>query len=248
MKSFFSFLIFGCTALTGYNASAQVAIHTGGSGDGYSGAIALSVHTGGAGDGYATAQITVPLPVHLLSFIAGKKNDRSVRIDWTAATDAHHDRFELERSYNGFNYTVLDVKKNANPGVDAKVSYTVIDELAVTEAPALPGRINVYYRLKSVDKDGSFKYAPVQRLVFDPAGAALINKVYPNPGNGIVYVETITTSTVAYKLFDTHGKTVAAGSFTGNTTLHFNHLSAGSYWLQAESHGKQELLRVDIVR
>lgn len=235
-------------AVAGRESRAQVAVYTGGNGDGHARVTEWSVYIGGGGDGYAAAHVSVPLPVHLLSFIAARNGDKTVRIDWTAATDAYHDRFELERSYNGFNYTVIDVKKNANPGVDAKVSYTVTDEQAVTAAPVIPGRINVYYRLKSVDKDGSFKYSPVQRIVFDPSGTALINRIYPNPGNGIVYVETITASPVAYKLFDTHGKTVATGSFTGNTTLHFNHLSAGSYWLQAESHGKQELLRVDIVR
>ncbi|HEX6429468.1 MAG TPA: T9SS type A sorting domain-containing protein [Niastella sp.] len=248
MKFLFNIILYIGITFINNDITAQVAVYTGGNGDGYARALERSVYIGGSGDGYATQQVSVPLPIHLLSFKASRLNDKAVLVEWTAETDALHDRFELERSYNGFNYTVIEVKKNTNPGVDVKVSYTVTDQNAVAAAPALPGKINIYYRLRPVDKDGSFVYSPVARVVFDPTGAALINKVYPNPGNGVVYVETITTAPIAYTLFDSHGKTVAIGSFTGNTTLQFSYLAAGSYWLRAESNGKQETMRVDIVR
>ncbi|WP_166437256.1 T9SS type A sorting domain-containing protein [Niastella caeni] len=248
MKLLCNILLYACVAFLNYNAKGQVAIYTGGSGDGFASAVERSVITGGAGDGYATAQITVPLPVHLLFFKASRTEDRSVQIIWSAETDALHDRFELERSYNAFNFTVIDVKKNANPGALAKVSCSVTDESAVAAAPAMPGKINVYYRLRSVDKDGSFSYSPVQRIAFDPTGVALINKVYPNPGNGIVYVETVTSALITYRLYDAQGRTVAAGNFSGNTTLPFSNMAAGSYWLHAESNGRKETFRIDIVR
>lgn len=102
-----------------------------------------------------------PLPVTLVSFTA-RSVGRGVLVEWTVGSELGSDRYEVERSADGLLFALVGTV----PARGAS-DYSYTDK-------ASPGA--VYYRLRSVDTDGSAAYSPVVAL----AGAALARLSYYN--------------------------------------------------------------------
>jgi hypothetical protein len=115
------------------------------------------------------------LPVKIISFDAipdGKSN----LIKWTTAQEINSSHFDIERSANGNNWmTMLTIKAAGNSNQQRQ--YKASDDLPLLQA---------YYRLKMVDKDGSFTYSKVLS-VKRTIQSDMLN-VYPNPAKGSVRV------------------------------------------------------------
>ncbi len=96
---------------------------------------------------------TNPIPVKLISFNALKSNN-DVLLNWKAENEINFSHYELERSYNGTDFS----KIVSLPVAIAPVgnNYTFHDANAFANNTEI-----LYYRLKPVDKDGKFNYSPV---------------------------------------------------------------------------------------
>ncbi len=126
--------------------------------------------------GGATFQSCV-LPIELLSFSAEHDNKVNI-VRWATATEFNNDHFVLERSADAETFTEVARVQGAGVSV-SPVFYSWTDRYP------LPG-IN-YYRLKQVDKDGSYRYTGTVSVVV--ATQQLSPVVYPNPtAEGIFYV------------------------------------------------------------
>ena len=123
----------------------------------------------------ATVTITYdePLPVDLVSFTVAMDGCQPV-LTWTTATEKDFDRFEIERSYNGRDFSMLAKV----PATGSNSSYVYHDEIAVDG--------NNFYRLKMVDKDGSYSYSTMVKA-FVTCNTADV-KVYPNPSDGFIRI------------------------------------------------------------
>ena len=88
-----------------------------------------------------------------LKSFSARKNDASVDLDWTTASEINNDHFIIERSLNGIEYAMLGKVAGAgNSTHDMKHSIT--DEHPVNG--------NNYYRLTQVNVDGkSESFSPV---------------------------------------------------------------------------------------
>lgn len=106
------------------------------------------------------------LPVTLTSFNVQSNNCDAV-INWQTATEMQSSHYVIETSADGtlFNKTALVYSKNSVNG--AAYSYRLND---YTQP--------VWFRIKTIDKDGSFTYSSLQR--FTPACVGSL-QVYPNP-------------------------------------------------------------------
>jgi hypothetical protein len=113
-----------------------------------------------------------PLPVVLAAFTATPAADsRTVRVEWTTASEANSARFEAERSVDGLSFTAFRtvVAGGSSPG---QHTYTLTDA-------ALPaGARRLYYRLRQVDVDGTASYSPVRVVAVDRASPLVL---FPNP-------------------------------------------------------------------
>jgi Metallo-peptidase family M12B Reprolysin-like len=89
--------------------------------------------------------ITATLPVSITSITASKKN-ASISVDWSVLNEINVKKYEVEKSADG-------------------ISYVKIGEVAATKASnyilvdVLPFSGNNYYRIKSVDNDGSEQFS-----------------------------------------------------------------------------------------
>ncbi|HLG40421.1 MAG TPA: M14 family zinc carboxypeptidase [Chitinophagaceae bacterium] len=168
---------------------------------------------------------TVPLialPVQFTSFTGRLLPDKTVRIDWQAATDQQHDYFEAEKSADGSNFVSIGRGPLSAP-------YWKID-------PS-PSVGNNYYRIKQVDKDGKATYSAIINVYYNPS--AFFVSIYPNPVEEIVKVKLNSLPADRYRLTitdlvgrKTHEETViVTGSSGKEININFRQKAAGAYVL-----------------
>lgn len=109
------------------------------------------------------------LPVVLTSFKAKASEVKIVSLTWTTTYETNSAYFEVQRSMTGKSWTPLGTV-GAKSESNATVSYNFID------GSPLNGQ-NIY-RLKLVDRDGTFAYSSLESVTLK--GIQSIN-VYPNP-------------------------------------------------------------------
>jgi len=144
-----------------------------------------------------------PLPVDLISFTA-KKTEDGVRLDWETASEKNNDYFEVQRSPDGMEFTVIGEVTGAGTTNEHQF-YSLID--------AVPYSGINYYRLKQVDFDGAFEYS---KVISVDVGDAVSNKfdfvMYPNPAkNSVVNLRFVTNDyrrPVKVTIFNTTGMSI----------------------------------------
>lgn len=175
---------------------------------------------------------SAPLPVSLTRFTARAEGTRNV-IEWAAATEQDLATYTVERadgtSFDRFAPVANVAPRGTSNGVEAIYS-------AYDDAPA---RVS-YYRLKSVDLDGSVDYSEVV-AVTRTSGAPGV-KVYPNPSRagGSASVALLGVDEAAgmdITVTDAAGRHVARVRYTtdGNYELPLSGLPSGMYTVSAVS-------------
>ncbi len=162
----------------------------------------------------------LPLPVSLLSFEAAKQSD-GVLLQWVTENETNASLFEVERSMDGIHYTVIGTVPALNSGSTARYHFTDLQPF---------NGLN-YYRVKSTDINGAFKYSPVRKVNFKRDGADIM--LYPNPvTNGWVTVSAAVNCNAA-TLYDAAGKLIRSFQLNGRTnTLQLKGIAKGVYQLQ----------------
>ncbi len=92
-------------------------------------------------------------------------------LTWETIQEKNTSHFELERSYNGFDWEMFDSRVQAQGMSTQKITYSYADGKFLNN--------QVYYRIKQVDLDGSFAYSDVTR-VNNPSFARPFHP-FPNP-------------------------------------------------------------------
>jgi hypothetical protein len=105
------------------------------------------------------------LPVEFVSFTA-KKSDRNAVLTWVTAAEINVNSFVIERSIDGKNFEEIGRK---NPQGPSTYNFTDLRPVSGTN----------YYRIKTIDNDGSIGYSPVRSLQFTDAISSM--NVFPNP-------------------------------------------------------------------
>ncbi len=154
--------------------------------------------TGVAPNGFSTNS---SLPVTFSSFYA-TKNGSDVQLSWSTAQEFNNNNFEIQRSTDGSNWTVIAlVMGMGTTTTTTRYSYTDKNMTAAT----------VYYRIRQVDMDGKFEYTDVKTIHSNEAAA--VAKIYA--ANNMVNIEfnAATTGTVTARMFNTNGQLVAEQRF-----------------------------------
>ena len=108
------------------------------------------------------------LPVTLVSFNVVKQESTAM-LTWSTTEETNSERFEIQRSPDAKNWKTIG---NIASGKESTTLRTY------KFADHSPLKDSNYYRLRMVDKDGTFAFSRMQSLEF--AGSSLLN-VYPNP-------------------------------------------------------------------
>lgn len=139
------------------------------------------------------------LPLTLLDFTARPEN-KKVKLNWTSTDEVNVHHFDVERSDNFKKfYKVGNVpaKGNATAGSN-KYAFEDAQKNAKT----------IYYRLKMVDQDGSFKYSSIISVDTDGSGIATLEFGNIAGNNGSLDLKLTTTDNLNANvdIYDLQGK------------------------------------------
>jgi hypothetical protein len=189
---------------------------------------------------FSVGKNIAPLPVELVDFNARPDGPR-IALKWRTASEERVGRFEVERSI-GSNQKFEQMDYLPAENKPAGADYALFDEKAPFNTP-------LYYRLKIVDNDGSFRYSPVREAMLKGAGfyAALI----PNPARELVKINVRTNDVQTFNLVATNslGQVVLRQQYSlekGEQVLPID-LSAwpvGPYQFVISCNGEQQVLRM----
>jgi len=188
----------------------------------------------------------VPIPVKFLSFSVAKSNNDAL-LKWEVANeDANTDRYELERSLNGTDFTTFaTVAKNA--GSSTTNNYASADA-------DIAGRISnngiVYYRVKQIDKDGRFVYTDIKNLRFNGSKEISVN-VFPNPVRDFatVNIDVAAAASVFIFVTDATGKemqkiTMDAVAGLNSKKVNMTGWAAGTYQFKVRAGEETKVISV----
>ncbi|MGG9971475.1 DUF6923 family protein [Ferruginibacter sp. SUN002] len=175
-----------------------------------------------------------PLPVSITDF-KGQLNQGTANLSWKTNNELNTRKFEIERSFDGTSFAQLNVV--AAKGSNASSAYQFSDA-------GIPANAVVYYRLKIIDNDGSFKYTSIVVLKTDDIAKEAA--IYPSPFNDRIAVTTNveTKGKVIVAITDAAGRKMTERSTTvepGSNTVTLDglgKLQEGFYFIQIYNNGK----------
>jgi YHYH protein/Secretion system C-terminal sorting domain len=122
----------------------------------------------------ATLYTGSSLPVELFGFTVQLKDKNSAFVSWKVGTEINVDDYQLERSIDAQTFDLVGVIK-----AEKKSYYQFVDKNL--------GHGNYYYRLKTVDKDGTFNYSSIASLAIKNGQSILIHN---NPAQDVLVVQS----------------------------------------------------------
>ena len=179
-----------------------------------------SISVGGTCTDAGALCVDAALPVELL-FFSGNKENEAILLQWATATEENFNYFEIERATQGSSFEAIGEVKGSNSNSYTKLDYTFTDtnpEIGLN-----------YYRLKSIDLDGTFEYSDVVLVKFASNLKLLIS---PNPSVGLISIKTniSTTEGLRYEITNQYGIIVHSGTLSGfNTEVDLQSLPKGVY-------------------
>ncbi len=158
----------------------------------------------------AIGSIEPPLPVTLVSF-TGKAVEETVALQWETTEEVNASHFEVQRSGDARHFEPIG-EVAAKGESKVRVAYTF------TDAAPLSG--TGYYRLKQIDRDGTFAYSKTLSILSD--GGVKIS-IYPNPVTDVLRIKS-TSKLQSLEMFRADGSKIA-----GISLPHASLLSGGHF-------------------
>jgi hypothetical protein len=234
----------GVTTLlkTSADLGASQNIYKGGSGDGIASLLSSAadlgasqnIYKGGPGDGHAMAFLAnaVLLPVTLESF-TGEWQKTDALLKWRTSSEINTSHFEIEKSTDGIQFISIG-KQSAAGNSGVLKAYQFTDVNAMQNLPA--NKNTIYYRLRTVDKDGEYYYSAIVVLKFTPGSTKpMVLSVYPNPAKQFIVI-SVNAEMLQHKpvirLISMNGTAVITKNMTAlNERLELERTAAGIYML-----------------
>ncbi|HYM94791.1 MAG TPA: T9SS type A sorting domain-containing protein, partial [Chitinophagaceae bacterium] len=180
----------------------------------------------------------------------GTYSNKGTILNWQAANEVDFARYEVERSSNGFDFSVIGSRNALGNNMAGKQQYQYNDDLS-----AINGNV-FYYRLKMVDIDGKAVYSNIVLIRKDEKNINGIS-IAPNPVmNGVANVRFTSSSggSVELRVVDLSGKMVLRQQnqiYAGNNSISLNDLSrlqSGIYTLQVADGEMLVATKFSIIR
>ena len=185
------------------------------------------------------------VPVTFTSVTAAKQN-ADIAVQWKVENQTGISKYEIEKSTDGQHFTIVGTDAaTGNTNTNATASYQWLD--------LNPATGNNYYRIASINTDGSIQYSDIVKVTTGNAESSI--SVYPNPiQNNTINIQFNNQPTGDYQvtLLDNAGQLVYESEITlteSNTTAALavsNKLAKGIYQLKLQgpqnNHSIQKIL------
>jgi extracellular elastinolytic metalloproteinase len=168
------------------------------------------------------------------NFTAVKVGD-AAHLAWSTLQELNTGSYIVERSSDGTDFYTIGIIKAAGNST-AATSYAYTDET--------PLQGNNYYRIKQVDKNGSFTHSPVRVLVFSGLTGKI--NITPNPATDRFAV-TVTGNSkpLTISLINNAGQRVGVYNMQGQySQFALPAVAAGVYYVRIEGQGVASLQKL----
>lgn len=184
----------------------------------------------------STIPVMVNLPVKLKSFDA-KKVENSAVVNWSTTEEINSDRFEVQRSRNGKEWSTIQTVQSAGES-NSLQAYEALDRESMSGENL--------YRLKMIDSDGSTAFSAVKSLKFDVAGMV----VYPNPVVDFLHLSAAEWDKVeAVSIHDVAGRAVYQSGDKPESSINVSKFVAGVYHVRVKkSDGTESNYRIAVAK
>ncbi len=197
--------------------------------------------TGGPNGNGSVVVCGLVLPVQLVQF-SGEASPVGNQLYWEASADQLFSHFEIERStatVSAFESIArVDLQKGAAVNEILRYDYLDMHHAALS-----------YYRLKMVEKDGSYKYSPIISIKQDllSQGGKYFS-LFPNPASSFLVIRNESAEQygiLCLNLIDTYGRSIFCNNVESDLqhqkyVVDLNQVPAGFYILKI-SHGERTL-------
>ncbi len=154
--------------------------------------------------------IPIPMPVSLTSFTATAITHPFTKIDFSTNDETNLTAIIIEKSFDGIHF--IEAKTITTRGSEVSNQYSFIDK---TDGSA----VCVYYRLKMLSKEGSYKYSGVVNVNFLTTNELMTVEIFPNPIRNEALnlnVYLLKDDAIDVCVFDVNGRLVSAVSLKGS--------------------------------
>ncbi|MBO0359586.1 T9SS type A sorting domain-containing protein [Hymenobacter sp. BT186] len=175
-----------------------------------------------------------PLPVTLVSF-TGKLRNNQVALNWVTASELNNKLFEVQRSASGQEFETI-LTREGKGTTSSRTSYEAVDSQPLMGLS--------YYRLKQVDRDGTYAYSPV--VAINNGGLASAT-FYPNPTTGkltIILPQGQAGASQKVYITDLAGRLVRSQELPANGEISLSELQAGTYLVSVGTGANRIVQRV----
>lgn len=179
------------------------------------------------------------MPIKLISF-TGVVDKNQVILNWVTASEVGFDHFEIERASDDLVFEKITQVMGTGYNTNDEHPYSFTDS-----SPVIGKN---YYRLKSVDLDGSYEYSNVVVSTIETSKSV---SVYPNPSNGD-FVNVASnfelSENTKVMIFTYEGALVQQNQVTErDSRIDFvNHLASGIYILKYTSGSYSQTIRFSV--
>ncbi len=177
-----------------------------------------------------------PMTVNLLSFNAKLTTDEKVKLDWKTSGEENFNSFEVQRSADNINWTVLGTVYSTGNGGSQENDYSSMD------LQPLPSKS--FYRLRLVSGDGKFRYSEVRTITIKKGIQEIA--LSPNPAAEVttLSVLSLVDTDAGITISDMKGRLLyeqAVGVSKGMNSISLpviQRLSNGIYIVQVRINGE----------
>ena len=162
-------------------------------------------------------------------------------MDWITESEINSDRFEIERNeLSNANRGWTKVGEVTAKGTLAKSTYNYFDKTVDAAS------VKVFYRLKIIDKDGSYKYSDIVTLSLNCKTSQV--SVFPNPvKDGKVNVTLSGTTGITQTVLTSAAgqQVLKATLINGTNSLNVSSIANGVYYLHIkEANGTDKKVKL----
>lgn len=186
---------------------------------------------------------TSPLPVTLLNFNA-ECEENKIKIKWETASEINNDRFEIEKSNDGKNYSLLDVVQGTGNSNYPVKYYTYDYE---------PDKDN-YYLLNQIDYNGNKEsYGPIYKTCNNENNSIDFNVFQENNNIFDIIIKTTNKKgNYTLKLIDSKGALVLTKDlkiYKGENFFKIKKpLNSGLYIISLENDKEKLIKKINVTR
>ncbi|HEV7330104.1 MAG TPA: T9SS type A sorting domain-containing protein [Flavisolibacter sp.] len=172
-------------------------------------------------------RVATTLPVSI-SNVHVKKEGTGAKLTWTVQTEINTSHYEVEKSSNGKQFSKFGEVKSAYLG---QYNFTDYDL----------GENNIFYRIKSVDKDRKYSYSIV--IAYSKGKTTVPLSVFPSPARSSISIQhagaTAKDKIVIASMDGRMIQTIYPVNGAQKTTVDITNLSTGTYIVRLYNSNEQ---------